>query len=736
MTVKYLTKPIFWKNNIDFPSLEVFNSDYENQFLSSDELKVNFIDFYTITLNTTLDISYIKINNKYYLFDSVLRISSNNVKTLQFRLDLYTTYFLSLLKNETFINTKFHSVRNPILTQDTLLYEDPLKSTLKYNGDYNFEKYNFVYFNSSTTGTGPGGWEFKTRKLIYPGTGVPFEHDAVNGVMYAIFNAGTEGKYLFIPILSKSTNVTTENVRGPLENIYVLTPNRDGSPTPGKMLRDYEVITKNGQPSTFGEFYADYWNALNHNYNKYFNFYTSNGRYESINYMPGQAIYDTRVNYYQENNYYKVRFINNAYELISGALYSLESVAANQQFTFHIAQEPSSSGSIPQTLVSNSYATINEIKNSIEYSNKFLGLYFLPHIFILGKYWDYLDISYTYNQISKTVRLLVLDLNPEGNTVLEFPFINNRLLTNQVTYNQDVITNLYLYKYLPAKYFNNDIDLSLFYNQNENTFTSDGYFNFTGVANFVDKIYGFSITNCLWSFPYQLPSGTNSYLQYVAANYNTTNTSLDIAKQQFNLNKKSIAMNSAFSGLQNILGGIGNALSGNWTGLASNVLGLGQTIGGGSIQGLQNKLTYQSQIDLTNSKYADAKNTYGSTIHNSAVNDAAWINYYLKDNEQYYGIELFNGSSSFNKQLNNMIFFNGYYSPNLLSINEMLADTSNEWICFFNLEDSDIDNKAYLINSLLYNIEPLLNEDIINYINTLLSKGVRIWKKNPEGFNW
>ena len=303
----------------------------------------------------------------------------------------------------------------------------------------------------------------------------------------------------------------------------------------------------------------------------------------------------------------------------------------------------------------------------------------------------------------------MFDFEPEGNIVYERPWLND-ILEFSVTPTKDnnVINNWYLYKYLKAKYYNNDLDLSYYYNFEKKQFLTQGYFNFTGTGNYIDKIDQKSITDCLISYPYQLPSGTDGYLKYVSANYNSTNTSVSIAKQQMAMSLAG-GLFSLASSIPSMIGNPTSAVSS----LGNFGLGTANTI-----------MNYKNNMRMLKSQYADAKNTNGTQINNSMLIDAAWINYYLKDDSQYSGIEMFYGNESFIMSLNNMIYYYSYYSPRYTTFNNII---NSQWDNnFIQIDESDLSNKVPLLLKNKYNI------DAINIIINALSAGIRLWNVDPE----
>lgn len=715
MTIYKSNYNVFWKDNVNLPDLNLME-EINNSF-SIYNGNVNYVNFYTLQIvtNDDLDISLLKFDDnntiKYFHFISTEKIL-NGKRVYTFTLDIYLTYLISLLKKWRTDGTPFMLLRNPILDDSTIMFNDPLYDDIKYTGSFNFNKFWFKNIGLSDVFY----WEYKNARITYPQSS---QGDVVNGVMYAIFNSGDNGKYFYIPILSKrnklyyesTTNLgTTSSIKCVTKDLKVGTYELNGN-----NYKFYDLKNNNVEIS-----YDDFLNTIN-TYAPISkttitcgdsNELLSNERNLSSSQIQSIVYSYTSRKVSERITEYKRIFSSNFSQDISSIWKSGTLSKDEKNLTYFIINFKNNDITTTWSRfeIGNSYENINNIKNSVEFSNKFLGIYFLPHVLFIADKTVLKTLQYT-NPITSTkdnITFLMLDFQPEGNLILERELINDTLDYYVVPKKDNSsIDNWYLYKYLKAKYYNNDIDLSLYYSNN--SFLTSGYFNFTGAGNYIDKLNQKSITECLWSYPYQLPSGTDGYLQYVSANYNSTNTSINVAKQQF-----------ALGAIGNIFGGVIGAGS---AGL--NPLSLVSSVGNSLISGISSGLGYANKMKMLKSQYLDAKNTAGTQIANSMLIDAAWINYYLKDEEQYSGLEMFYGNESFNKQINNIVYYYSYYSPRYLTMDDIFSFNSEWDNIFIQFDESDLDNKLVFE---LNNVEM----DIKKVVFNMLTGGIRLWRKIPN----
>lgn len=714
MLAKWSNYKVFWRDGVNYPSLQMTGAILTT-FNDQNTINVNFVNNNTIEIISNKDnmeqysIIWVSSPNYdlYYIYDS-FRFIANNKLVLTFKIDNYLTYIYPFLVNN--INTNFYFLRNPVLDNSTLSFNDPLMEDIKYTGNYLFNRFWFKNIGLSDVFY----WEYKNSRISYPQSS---QGDVVNGVMYAVFNAGENGKYYYIPVLSRRNNLYYETNKQLINSLnYRCTYKRSGVgsyPLNDSNFNFYDLDNNNQIDfNTFKYTIDNYVNGVNkisvvvgdvQSY-WYDNVALNKDNILTINYNEEVSRISERVSQYSR------WFNNNDSNSIRSTWKTPLSDPYNLVY-FDVKINLSGEQIFQKYEVGNSYENINLLKNSVEFSNKFLGIYFMPHVLFLADKSVIKTLHYTnpLNQQQQDTTFLMFDFQPEGNIIYERPWLNDILDVNVIpTKDNNIINNWYLYKYLKAKYYNNELDLSYYYDFEKNQFLTQGYFNFTGSGNYIDKIDQKSITDCFISYPYQLPSGTDGYLKYVSSNYNSTNTSVSVAKQQMAL---SLA-GGLFGLASSIPSMIGNPASA--VGAIGN-FGLGA---GNSIMG------YKNNMRMLKSQYDDAKNTNGTQISNSLLIDAAWINYYLKDAMQYSGIEMFYGNESFNMSLNNIIYYYSYYSPRYTNLYNLInQDWDNN---FIQIDEDDLTTKVPVLLGNKYNVEA------INIIISALSRGIRLWNIKPK----
>lgn len=712
MNIKVNNTRPFWIDNINFPSPTLFNN-YLNSCVTINA-NVNFETDRSIT--TTLKTPYPFIQLTYqnqtlnFIFVKVVRIVANGYVCM-YNLDLYSTYIIGLLNN----TNNFLLLRNPILDDKTLLFNDPLADTLKYTGDYQFVKNSFLQLSSIAPNNLPG-WLYNNKYgLCYNDT-----TDAINAVVYAVFASGSDGKYDYIPIVSKqnSSYWIEPSANNTTNYIYKLIPQginiNASNSIPISNMNIYDpnntIITTSQLINRIGN------NSYSVKYNNQILFTTTNANL--INSLVFSLTKKTTITGGSQG-----RPVTNYTATITwtGGSYT---ITKRSSYESTITLTITTTSDKKATLISNSYNTISQLKFSQEYSNKFLGLFFLPHLFYMGSFAKIKTIKYhtvsdsgTSSSVT-TNTFLSLDIQPEGVTLPEHTLVDMTLKPNPIpTFNNNGLDNYYLTKYLRGRKYNNDLDLSLYFKNEQ--FLTTGYFNYSGSGNYVDKLLGRPLTDCSWTFPYQLPSGTDSYKNYINANYNSYNTGIAIAKQNIGMGVATSLWQSLASSLTGYFGGIKNA------GAIGAV-----NAGTGVFKSANHILSGVQALNRMKAQYADAKNTYGTEISNSMIRDSGWL-YYYSAAEQYDGIEMFYGDEDFYLQLNNMIYFNSYYSPRYISLKDIVTNYTT-WDCYFiQFEENDLRNKIYKLFPTLP-----LSIEIINDIGEILINGLRIWNKDPDGLTW
>lgn len=748
--IKFSTQKPIWKDGVSVPTKDYLNTIFADFEKYQVAFKINYMDDETIQLvipnvlnfsfnNNNYVFTYAEIrtvkyeeklkyqnmlnwdNNFYYTVSKIEKFS-NNAKLITFKLDYtlsFTVPFLEKIKNE-----PMYMLRNPILDSPALNFNDPLMNDLKYSGNYNFSKFTFT----SKTEGGKFYWEYKKNRISYS-TGTS-QSEVVNGVMYAVFNGGDNGKYLYIPVLAKTQNLYYESRIGVTEpkrlQAWVKTRN-ERERTDYYLLNDiYDYKDLNtDSPITREDFKYRVETYLQGGYRVTIeagdtkDILASNRTITNKNDI-FNIWYRRDTETLPNSRFRHTRKITTPFGTSASSSWYSGRVGSGfnpredvKNMTYVNITFTSTGESWNTYTIENNYNVIEKMKNSTEYSNKYLGNLFLPHVLFLQEYATIKNISFNSNSSYYNPKLLVLDFQPEGNIVYERTLINDN-------YEDDVkptlsvnIDNWYLTKYLRYKYYNNDVDMSLFYNDTTQSFKTQGYFNFTGSGNYIDKVDQLPIIDCVWTYPHQLPSSTDTYTKYVSGVYNTTNTGVAVAKQQFAL--------SALSGIAGtIFGGIANA---------GNIAGMVQNGVNGAFGLLNTSMNYYNQMKMLNAQFADAKNRMGNTISNSLATDTCWINYYLKDNEQYSGLERFYGDDSFNKQLNSIIYYYSYYSPQYLTLEQCYSKfTGTEaWDnIYIQIDEKWLSTRLYsLLINKLNNI--VLSEKIFNWIYNQLLNGIRIY---------
>lgn len=374
--------------------------------------------------------------------------------------------------------------------------------------------------------------------------------------------------------------------------------------------------------------------------------------------------------------------------------------------------------------VDNSYLNITLMKYSKEYSNKFMGYYFLPHTLEMYENWQVKTIKFTYQDSpQETHNFLCLDIEAEGTNIPTIHLADYQYYKFEPKPRKDdVIDNFYLTKYFKTKYFGQDIDLSLFKFGSGTKFgIFDVFFSFTSQANLSLKNEKLDLKDSTISFPNQIPSMTDDYIKYVSGITNTTNTSVNVAKQQYIINSLTGAAGTLFGGIAN----------------AGNVAGLVQTGINGTFGLLNSSLNYFNQMKMLSSQFSDSKNRMTSQISNSISTDASLVKYYWTGNEQYVGLEVFTGEPTFNKQINSIIYYYSYYAPQYIVLS----------FCFNKLKGSDAWDNIYLqfeekwLSANLYSMlcntfgNFVLNEKIYNWIYNQFINGIRLYaniEKTPK----
>lgn len=375
----------------------------------------------------------------------------------------------------------------------------------------------------------------------------------------------------------------------------------------------------------------------------------------------------------------------------------------------------SESGSYSNFKVENSYFEITKLQYSQEYSNKFMGFYFLPHILEMNQNWKIETLTYTYASSKNTNKFLTLYINVEGTVIPEIHLADFPNCKFEPKPRKDgVLDNFYLTKYYKTKYFGQDIDLSLYkFGVGTKFGVFDCFFNFTSQGNLVLKDESLDLKDSIITFPNQIPSISDGYLNYISGITNTVNTSVNVAKQQYLINSLSGVAGTVFGGIAN----------------AGNVAGLVQTGVNGAFGLINSSMGYFNQMKMLSSQFSDAKNKMTSQISNSISTDSALVKYYWNQPEQYVGLEIFDDAGFFTKQLNTIIYNYSYYSPTYFPLQSSLNKLKgvDAWDnIYIQFEEKWLSANLYSLLSNTFG-NYVLNEKIYNWIYNQFINGIRLF---------
>lgn len=230
------------------------------------------------------------------------------------------------------------------------------------------------------------------------------------------------------------------------------------------------------------------------------------------------------------------------------------------------------------------------------------------------------------------------------------------------------------------------------------------------------------LNNSLITYPAQLPSGTDTYKQYVSTQINTVETSYSISKQQRNIKIGDASFNFAndiASGASKALGGITTGQIGVGMEGASQIANapykLGRSIRD-SILNLKNKER------MERARFADMNNTLGNKLNLSNVQDAMWMTSNL-DNKQYEVVEEYQPHPSYLKKLNNVITKYGHFTLIVTKFNETILNKNYSYIKLNNLEN--FNNSLKDFNNL--KLPNLITWNYFNEFKNDLLNGIRLW---------
>ncbi|MGL5732968.1 MAG: hypothetical protein ACRCXE_02785, partial [Metamycoplasmataceae bacterium] len=227
----------FWNvGNEDKPAKELFNE------LIKDGIEINSSVYYLdltqgmISFENDYNFTYIELradDRTYYYFVDELMMNAKNGKNYKLVLDIWATYTLEFLYNDTL---EFQSIRNHILNQQAYQFEDSLLNQipLKYNdnaesvielGDYNKDADSWVIYSD---------WNLKN---MYSYIQVR-DKSAFSGNLYAMFDdigiGLSDGWETIWTEDVKKAQIPKKYLRNSMIAVPILAPNVDDNLNPDK----------------------------------------------------------------------------------------------------------------------------------------------------------------------------------------------------------------------------------------------------------------------------------------------------------------------------------------------------------------------------------------------------------------------------------------------------------------------------------------------------------------------
>lgn len=248
-----------------------------------------------------------------------------------------------------------------------------------------------------------------------------------------------------------------------------------------------------------------------------------------------------------------------------------------------------------------------------------------------------------------------------------------------------------------------------------NKFNTTPIYNYESIGSWINPAY---ITNNIIQHHGTFATSTNSYSEYINSVKSQQNTSIEIAKQQYDLNN--------FSNTYGTISGIFSSVA------SGNIFGAIDKSVNGIVKNISNLYKYQNtqkQIDAKNldtHNVARAKNITSSVTSDDIFNKRNQV--YLSNNDNRicttYNIKL--GTRTQNIIYNNMLNKYGYYINLIIpsSSDYFYPENDKNNNTNYNVIDFEIDD--YLINNFLSNE----NETLKNSLKIIMENSFRIWK-NP-----
>lgn len=724
--------PIFWNGeNENKPSLSYFNN-YIKDMVPAEGININFDSFFSGTTTLpTKDYKYLSIyddetnETKYFFIKSISRILKY-AYVLDLELDIYTTYVIDFLEKnrETdfminrshLLDDKSIQLNDELLDSVPLVYDSIEAIKIKYP---RLENKNETYFYNEKT------------YIKYNNT------DIRNGNKYYVFNDGDAGSYTFLPILTDFNNLVEigKEKEEPGDIIHTddfsAQTNKNWEISTVEHKAKIDTILKDAYENNkiIKWFYKDYIvkiestaddinNPNNWKYVEFFpsfNTYTANFTRPNTNdwwWIVAGTMYDTRYDSYLNGIFLFNNLVRTDYSTIG----NLNRPGKPDKIGFNFQQirieiynrKPTKTNKFNIELVNNSLEKLEKIKFSQEWSNKFLGIYYLPNIINM-------DRDFRFQKLIES-NTLYFSLKPNGNIIRDVKLLE--IDFSPIKYNNPTISNINILKYLKVKYYDNNISVAL--RLHDKKLVLGGILQFSQNGYLISKAPLLSLSNSIIGYGYQLPSSTDEYKNYVNANMNSADNSYRIAKQEMQMGIASSAVNMGFDGISN-MGTAASAMGGGDLGkVASSVSSTYQGLFNGGMN-IANQVLKKKNMEKTmRAQYADKKNQLGNTISPSNISDSCLV-YYNDDKDYYESLEVNNLSKSSVIMLNNIIFLYGNFLPQLAKLKTFLD------IDFNGFRYIEFDGGYLAMWLKQQNFE--LN--VISLIIGELTSGVRIWDKVP-----
>lgn len=722
MQVKISNKKIWWYvGNNNKPSKTYMDNFKKEMNLINLNVKFNSIENVEIVVKEDyLDITYVwfnHMNKDYFYIVSDIKIINNNSYILVCTLDLWNTYTLPYLEILKINNCEVLCNRSHKFDKKSIQFNDELL-------DAQFIEYDSISFKKK---------EFKQKEILgencYYNNNVAIPIDNhINGVFYYVFKEGDNGNYTFIPLLKYKNEIANCYIgQGKTQIRYVLNIALKKIFTVNEDLTNWQEIDIDINDTI--QRYINEGNIISYKYVKMipgdknnikniynsfkdlkltdFTLYTNstsilpnqiNGIFELHRHFTDRRSWIDYINIWKYNN---IEFYNCAVRK-----YSIVEIEGDKTAYTCLLIEISSTDTADFYIkydINNNKSNIDKLRLSQGYSNKFLGVYFMPNILSMNNLWEIKNLN--------GLNYLVCNLSYETKDIfISLPAISYE---EKLEYNNTIISNFNILKYIKYKYYNNNIDLPFISNTiNESDLIVGietnlvGKINFTNAATLYCKYDLKPLESAIFKFTDELPYGTDTYINYVNATRNTTNTTYNIAKQ--NAIKNGIF--GVLGGIANIIPGVGGLINsigkasvnvpdfsgyGNISGSVPNnalvpVSGVknklsisdnlgfmfgGLNIGQGAMQAISAGISAGLSVSQLASKmkahYADKNNVMGNEINVSQDLDTMWV-LAVQDKGQYEVVEVMNLSESCIKNMNNIIYLYGEYYPRIININAVI----------------------------------------------------------------